>query len=85
MHGWFRERNKEVKKKYKQDGFIRLTIAEGKQKAGVLDEAEYKGIKYLLVITNPLNNQPRCPTSLYEKSDGDRRRLIGWVRAEDVK
>ncbi len=85
MHGWFKERNKEVKKKYKEDGFIELTIAEGKHEAGVLNEAEYEGIKYLLVITEPLNNQPRCPTSIYERSEGDGRRLIGWVRVEDVK
>ena len=84
MHGWYRQRNKEVKKKYKVDGFMELTIVEGKRTAGVLNETEYRGIKYLLVITEPLTNQPRWPESLYEWTDGNGRRLIGWVKVEDL-
>jgi len=83
--GYFGKRNNEVKTKLKQDRIIELHKVEGTVKAGVLQTGEFKDEKYYLVITEPLNNLPKMPISLYEWSQGDGRRLVGWVKADDVK
>jgi hypothetical protein len=83
-HGYFRERNKEVRAKLKREHIIELHKIEGKVKAGILHVDDFRGEKYYLIITEPLNNLPKMPVSLYEWSQGDNRRLVGWVKAEDV-
>lgn len=83
-NGYFRKRNKEVKSKLKEEGIIELLKVEGIVKAGILESTEFKGEKYYLVITEPLSDLPKMPTSLYEWSHGDGRRLVGWIKAEEV-
>lgn len=83
--GYFRERNKEVKKKIKEYGIIELISLEGKIKVVILGQTTFKEENYFLVITETLSNLPRMPISLYEWSEGDGRRLVGWVKEEDLE
>jgi len=83
-HGYFGKRNKEVRSILREEGMIELHKVEGTVKAGILRTAEFKGEKYHLVITEPLNNLPRMPISLYEWSQGNGRRLVGWVKVDKV-
>jgi hypothetical protein len=39
---------------------------------------------YLLVITEPLQGLPKMPVSLYEWSEGNGRKLIGWMISTDL-
>lgn len=85
VHGYFRERNKEVRAIIKSKEILELLKVEGKVKIGVLKEATFREELYYLVITEPLNHLPKMPTSLYEWSQGNGRRLVGWVKAEEVE
>lgn len=82
-HGYFRKRNKEVNTVLKEQGIVELHKIEGEVKAAILESEEFKGEKYYLVITEPLNNLPKMPVSLYEWSHGDGRRLVGWVKTSE--
>lgn len=77
---YFRELNKEVKAELRENGVIKLLKINGEVSYQVIDSTTYKGVTYSLIITKPLNNLPKMPISLYEWSQGDKRRLVGWIK-----
>jgi len=82
--GYFKERKKEVQQKLKEDGFIKLIQLKDETKAKIISETNFKGKDYVLIITEPLNEIPKFPEVLYEKNEGNNRRLIGWVLKENL-
>ena len=82
---YFRERSKEVRATIRARKKVELIKIEEQVEVGILDSATFKEEDYFLIITDPLNGLPKMPVSLYEWSDGDGRRLIGWVKAEEVE
>lgn len=85
MSAYFRKRDKEVNLEIKQQKLIELIKLSGPVEVGILGEGSFKNEAYYLVITAPLSDLPKMPESLYEWSQGDGRRLVGWVKAEGVK
>lgn len=81
--GYFRSRNKEVRKTLREEGIIELLNIKQKISFSIIDTLSFKNEIYSLVITEPLNNLPKMPVSLYEWSAGNKRRLIGWIKLEN--
>jgi hypothetical protein len=84
VSGYFRARNKEVKKALKEHKIIELVKVEGKVPLSVLSQTIFKEQVYFLVISDLLSGLPKMPNSLYEWTSGDNRRLVGWVKKADV-
>jgi len=82
---YFRERSKEIRATIRARKKVELIKVNGQVEVGILDSATFKEEDYLLIITEPLNGLAKMPISLYEWSDGDSRRLIGWVKANEIE
>lgn len=80
MSAYFRKRDKEVNLEIRQQQLIELIKLSGPVEVGILGEGSFKNEAYYLVITAPLSDLPKMPESLYEWSQGDGRRLVGWVK-----
>ncbi len=81
---YFGKRTREVNKTLKEKGIIELVKVAGEVEVEILNEINFKNETYYLVLTEPLNDLPKMPESLYEWSQGNGRRLIGWVKASEV-
>ncbi|MEO1054756.1 MAG: hypothetical protein AAFX87_29255 [Bacteroidota bacterium] len=73
---YFRERNKEVREILRKVEEVALLSIKEKVAVLVLDEKVVGNKQWWLVLTAPLQGVPK---SLYEWSNGDNRRFIGWV------
>lgn len=82
---YFGKRNKEIRAKLKAKEKIELIKVEGSIEVGVLGKTTFKEEDYFLVITQALNKLPNMPASLYEWSQGNGRRLVGWVKATEME
>ncbi len=82
---YFRGKSKEVRTTIRARKKVELIKITGQVEVGILDSVTFKEEDYLLIITEPLNGLAKMPISLYEWSDGDNRRLIGWVKANEIE
>ncbi|MEQ9413008.1 MAG: hypothetical protein RIF39_04225 [Cyclobacteriaceae bacterium] len=73
---WFRGRNRNARDSLYNDHFISMIKLRGNIPVSILNQMEYNGVTWHLVITKVLSN---VPESLYEWSSGNGRRLIGWT------
>ncbi|MTI39545.1 hypothetical protein [Fulvivirga lutimaris] len=76
-HPYFREQNKTIHESLRAGNPIRLIHLPGDVKINILDKKQEGKETWYLVITEAISDVPK---SIYEWSDGDNRRFIGWVK-----
>jgi hypothetical protein len=75
-HPYFRANNRPMNNALRKGEFVSLVKLKGDIKITLLDQKMINDQTWYLVITDAILNTPK---SHYEWSDGDHRRLIGWV------
>ena len=75
---YFRETNNQAKDTLRKQFPLHMLSLEGKLKVEVLGMSTWRRQDWLLILTDEL---PDLSPSRYEWSDGENRRLVGWVKA----
>ncbi|MGL1886906.1 MAG: hypothetical protein OCD76_10350 [Reichenbachiella sp.] len=83
--GYFRQRDKEISDLLRQRKVVSMTELKGEVNVQILAVARAREGDFTLVITEPLFDLPKFPESLYEWSEGDGRRLVGWIKSEELQ
>lgn len=76
---YFRERNKEIHEQIRKDQEILMLKVETPINVRIIEKMKRNNQEWLLVITDEIDNVPK---SLYEWSQGDNRRFVGWIRID---
>ena len=77
---YFRDR-RDVSDSLRRGRMVELMQIDKTTEVQLIEKRTFKNQEWLLVITPPLSNVPR---SLFERSQGNRKRFIGWVKADSV-
>ena len=72
-------RNKKIKEALRNNGYYELLNLSDETNVKIISEKTFKDVEYVLVITEPLNN---ITDTLFEKTSGDYKRLIAWIKKE---
>jgi hypothetical protein len=82
--GYFGKRDKEISNLLRKKIPFELIKIEGEVKVEILGEGVQNNEKYYLVITEILSDLAKNTNSLFEWSNGDQQKLVGWVKAKEI-
>ena len=80
-HPYFREQNKVMQESLRAGKPLSLLHLSGDVKINILEKKQVGEESWYLVITEAVSDVPK---SIYEWSDGDNRRFIGWVNEASI-